>query len=72
MAGSLVARAPAMMRDGLASIARYVRAIMGDNAYEVYLAHHRSVHGDALPMPEKLFWRERDDVRDREPQGRCC
>ena len=60
------------LRRGLASVGRYVHAVMGDNAYEVYLAHHRSVHPGVPPMPEKLFWRERDDVQDREPQGRCC
>jgi uncharacterized short protein YbdD (DUF466 family) len=60
------------IREGLRSVGRYVHAVMGDNAYEVYLAHHRSAHPDVPPMPEKLFWRERDDVQDRNPQGRCC
>ena len=60
------------LRTGLASAARYVKAVMGDNAYEVYLAHHAATHPDTAPMPERLFWRERDDEQDRNPQGRCC
>jgi uncharacterized short protein YbdD (DUF466 family) len=60
------------VRTGLASVGRYVRAVMGDNAYEVYLAHHRATHPEDPPMPERAFWRERDDVQDRKPEGRCC
>ena len=61
-----------LLRTGLASAGRYVQAVMGDNAYEVYLAHHNATHPDTPPMPERLFWRERDDEQDRNPQGRCC
>ncbi|MBG6237136.1 uncharacterized short protein YbdD (DUF466 family) [Mycetocola sp. CAN_C7] len=57
---------------GLVSAGRYIKAVMGDNAYEVYLAHHTANHPDTPPMPERMFWRERDDEQDRNPQGRCC
>ncbi|MFC5125906.1 YbdD/YjiX family protein [Pseudoclavibacter helvolus] len=45
---------------------------MGDNAYEVYVAHQRRAHPGVEPMGERAFWRERTDEQDRNPQGRCC
>ncbi|MBB2959333.1 YbdD/YjiX family protein [Pseudoclavibacter helvolus] len=50
----------------------YVRSMMGDNAYEVYVAHQRRAHPGVEPMGERAFWRERTDEQDRNPQGRCC
>lgn len=50
----------------------YVTSMMGDNAYEVYVAHQRRAHPGAEPMAERAFWRARDDEQDRNPQSRCC
>lgn len=76
----------------VAEIARgvrwYVRGVMGDDAYDRYLAHVRGEHGDgehgdaehgdgehgdaAAVMTEREFWRDRTDRQDSSPQGRCC
>ncbi|WP_411722036.1 YbdD/YjiX family protein [Mycetocola sp.] len=57
---------------GLVKAGRYLKAVMGDNAYEVYLAHLAAAHPGTPPMLERLFWRERDDEQDRNLQCRCC
>jgi len=51
----------------------YVRAVMGEDAYEKYLAHVEGEHGGgAVPLSEREFWRDRTDRQDANPQGRCC
>jgi len=50
----------------------YVTNLMGDTAYETYLAHHRRQHPDDEPMTERQFWRDRMDEQDRNPGARCC
>lgn len=50
----------------------YVRGVVGADAYERYLEHHRRVHPDEPPMTERAFWREHTDDRDRNPRMRCC
>ena len=51
-----------------------LRGVMGEHAYDDYLAHHRSTHPDdeAPPMTAREFWRDRSDTQDRNPEGRCC
>lgn len=50
----------------------YMRTLMGDSAYETYLAHHRRNHPGDEPMTERQFWRDRMDEQDRNPGARCC
>lgn len=50
----------------------YMRNLMGDTAYETYLAHHFRNHPDGEPMTERQFWRDRMDEQDRNPGARCC
>jgi len=51
----------------------YVRALMGEDAYEKYLAHVEGEHGGGVvPLTEREFWRDRTDRQDANPQGRCC
>lgn len=59
---------------GFRDVRRVVRGVMGADAYERYLDYHAAHHDSAThpPMTERAFWRDRDDRRDREPQGRCC
>jgi uncharacterized short protein YbdD (DUF466 family) len=47
-------------------------AVMGENKYEQYLAHHSVEHPDRPPMSERDFWRDHADRQDSNPQGRCC
>lgn len=61
------------VRRGCRSIAWYVRDLLGDNAYQVYLEHHRAQHGpEHPPLTEREFWRQRMDEQDRNPGARCC
>lgn len=50
----------------------YMSQLMGDSAYETYLAHQRRTHPDAEPLTERQFWREKMDDQDRNPGARCC
>lgn len=51
---------------------RYLRAVMGADAYERYCEHLARRHPDQ-PLPsEREFWRDHQDWQDRNPQGRCC
>ncbi len=74
------ADAAATPHEGLISLVRrvgrgirwYVETLMGDRAYETYLAHHRQQHPDEPALTERQFWRERMDDQDRNPGARCC
>lgn len=62
---------------GFRGFARYVRGVMGADAYKKYLEHHAATgHGGpehgAPPLSERDFWRDRTDRQDSNPQGRCC
>jgi uncharacterized short protein YbdD (DUF466 family) len=46
-----------------------LRGIVGERAYEDYLAHHAAHRAGEPPMTEREFWRRRGD---REPPARCC
>jgi uncharacterized short protein YbdD (DUF466 family) len=62
-----------LVRRGCRGVAWYVRDLMGDNAYRVYLEHHRTQHGpEHPPLTEREFWRQRMDEQDRNPGARCC
>ena len=72
-AGVAVAAAVAAVRSGCRGVMWYIRDLMGDNAYQVYLEHHGTQHGpEHPPMTEREFWRQRMDEQDRNPGARCC
>jgi uncharacterized short protein YbdD (DUF466 family) len=51
----------------------YVRELMGDSAYERYLARFRlgqACSDGAEPLTEREFWRRRSDAQETE--ARCC
>lgn len=52
----------------------FMRGVMGADAYEKYLDHYWTNHGPDAgpPLTEREFWRDRDDRRDANPEGRCC
>ncbi|MDA3646681.1 YbdD/YjiX family protein [Saccharopolyspora indica] len=49
-----------------------VRGVVGENAYERYLAHHRQNHPGEAPLGEREFWRRHVDSQDARPGSRCC
>jgi uncharacterized short protein YbdD (DUF466 family) len=54
----------------LRSVRWYVRELLGDAAYERYLARHAREHPGADPVTEREFWRARADARTTGPG--CC
>ena len=70
---AVAAAAVEVVRRGCRGVVWYVRDLMGDNAYRVYLEHHHTQHGpEHPPMSEREFWRQRMDEQDRNPGARCC
>ena len=60
------------VRSAASGIRWYMSTLMGDRAYEVYVAHHRAHHPDAPVPSERQFWCDRMDEQDRNPGARCC
>jgi uncharacterized short protein YbdD (DUF466 family) len=50
----------------------WVRAVLGEHAYDQYLAHHRRCGHGGPPMTEREFWRARTEYQESHPEGRCC
>ena len=59
-------------RRAVAGALWYVREVMGENAYEHYLAHQRRDHPDAPVLPRREFERRRMDAMEVRPGQRCC
>jgi len=61
---------------GLASAWRntlwFLRGVLGEDAYQHYLAHQARMHPETEPLSEKAFWKDKTDWEERNPQGRCC
>lgn len=60
------------MRRAASGIRWYLTSLMGDRAYETYVAHQRAHHPDATVPTERQFWRDRMREQDRNPGARCC
>ena len=62
--------------DAVRGVRWWLRGVVGADAYDRYLDHHRRCvdeHGHTgPPMTEREFWRARTDHQERNPQGRCC
>ncbi|SNU02066.1 Uncharacterized short protein YbdD, DUF466 family [Ruaniaceae bacterium KH17] len=50
----------------------YVHQLMGDSAYDNYLARHRVVHPDHEPMTKREFWRDRVQFDETNHSTGCC
>jgi len=50
----------------------YVKSVMGESDYEVYVAHLRRHHpGDPIPTVRE-YWRDRYRHEGENPGSRCC
>ncbi len=49
----------------------FVRAVSGDDAYERYLEHHRTHHGEAPALSRRAFYEE-ELQRKWSGINRCC
>jgi len=55
----------------LSAFWHWLRAVSGDDAYERYLAHHASAHGNAAPLSRRAFY-EAELQRKWSGINRCC
>jgi uncharacterized short protein YbdD (DUF466 family) len=62
----------ARLRRALAGAVWYLREVMGENAYEHYLAHRRRDHPDAPVLGRREFECRRMDRMEVRPGQRCC
>lgn len=69
---SAPARAAAKLPDLLREVRRFARGILGSDAYDKYLAHHRVTGCAHAPMTEREFWRWKYAQQDASPEERCC
>jgi uncharacterized short protein YbdD (DUF466 family) len=53
-------------------LGRLVRGVMGEGAYDAYLAHERAAHPGAPLLSEREFWIARYRDQELNPGGRCC
>ena len=60
------------LRQGARGLARYLREVSGETAYERYVEHRRREHPDDPVMSRRDFERWRMDQRDENPGARCC
>jgi uncharacterized short protein YbdD (DUF466 family) len=75
------------VRTGARSVLWYLKGLLGEDAYEKYVAHHAALHAAGADgagadgadggaphalMTEREFWRDQTDRQDQNPQGRCC
>ncbi|WP_104128804.1 YbdD/YjiX family protein [Cryobacterium sp. Y57] len=69
------------VRTGARGVVWYLKGLLGEDAYEKYVAHHAATCEtdaaglDRAPHPlltEREFWRDQTDRQDKNPQGRCC
>lgn len=59
------------VRSGWSTLRWFVRGVLGESAYDGYLAWHAR-RGHGRPMSEAEYWRSRTDHQEANPQGRCC
>ncbi|MEY2847522.1 MAG: hypothetical protein RI885_187 [Actinomycetota bacterium] len=50
----------------------FITSLMGDRAYDVYVAHRSARHPELPAITERQFWIERYREQESSPQSRCC
>ena len=54
------------------SVSWYVTSLMGDRAYETWVAHLAVEHPEQTPVSEREFWKQRYREQETTPGARCC
>lgn len=54
------------------SLAWFVTSLMGERAYDIYVAHLALEHPGQAPLGEREFWIQRYREQDANPGARCC
>jgi len=56
----------------LREVRRFARGVLGSDAYDRYLHHHRITGCTHPPLSERAFWRAKYAEQDANPGARCC
>ena len=62
----------ARLRRAVAGALWYAREVLGENAYDRYLAHHRRDHPGEPVLSRREFECRRMDQLEIRPGQRCC
>jgi uncharacterized short protein YbdD (DUF466 family) len=57
---------------GVRALRWFITSLMGDRAYEVYVAHLEIEHPGQPPMTERAYWVKRSRDQDENAGARCC
>jgi uncharacterized short protein YbdD (DUF466 family) len=57
---------------GWGALTWWIKGVLGEDAYQRYLDHHRRSGCTQPVLTEREFWRARSDRMDRDLQNRCC
>jgi uncharacterized short protein YbdD (DUF466 family) len=60
------------LAQALGGVRRYVREVMGDDAYDRYLDHMRRAHPGEPVLSQRAYWRDRHAIAESDPRTRCC
>nr|WP_255719973.1 YbdD/YjiX family protein [Brachybacterium sp. ACRRE] len=53
-------------------VRRFARGVLGSDAYDRYLHHHRITGCAHAPLSEKEFWRRKYAEQGENPSAGCC
>ncbi|PWH07371.1 DUF466 domain-containing protein [Brachybacterium endophyticum] len=59
-------------RAALRGLRRFARGVLGSDAYDRYLHHHRITGCSHAPLSEKEFWRRKYADQGENPSSGCC
>lgn len=62
----------ARVREMLREMRRFARGVLGSDAYDKYVHHHRIMGCEHPLLSEKEFWRAKYREQDENPGARCC
>lgn len=67
-----MSRGLALVRSSARNVRWFVTTLMGDRAYDVYVAHRATTHPGVDPLSERQFWIDRYREQESSPGSRCC
>ncbi|WP_370646162.1 YbdD/YjiX family protein [Brachybacterium sp. ACRRE] len=63
---------PGRLVGALRGVRRFARGVLGSDAYDRYLHHHRITGCAHAPLSEKEFWRRKYAEQGENPSAGCC
>jgi uncharacterized short protein YbdD (DUF466 family) len=56
----------------LRAVVWWVKGVVGEDAFDRYLEHHRRSGHTHEPMTAREYWRARTDHQESNPHSSCC